>query len=74
MDRKEAVQLINNLGVQFSDSLTKKSTYLVTGMKDYDKFIESKKTSKLKKSWNAYWKRSRFRNYWERWIFKISIK
>ncbi len=50
MDRKEAVQLINNLGVQFSDSLTKKSTYLVTGMKDYDKFIESKKTSKLKKS------------------------
>ena len=50
MPRKQAAQLAVNKGAIFTNSVTKKTNYLVMGMQDYSKFTDGKKSSKLKKT------------------------
>lgn len=52
MTRKEAMQMVVNIGGKCSDSINKKTNYLIIGIQDYSKFtdgMESNKTKKAKK-------------------------
>lgn len=50
MTRKEAAQIVVNMGGLLDDSVTKKTNYLVLGSTDYCKTIKNGKTSKQKKA------------------------
>ena len=43
--RKEARNIVRSLGATCSDNVTKQTTYLVTGLKDLDNYINVKKYS-----------------------------
>ena len=48
--RKDAAQLVINLGGSVSDSINKNTNYLVMGMQDYFRFADGKESSKTKKA------------------------
>lgn len=48
--RKDATQLVINLGGSVSDNINKSTNYLVMGMQDYSKFADGKESSKTKKA------------------------
>ena len=50
MPRKEAMQLVANLGGINGDSVTKKTNYLILGNNDYCKAIRDGKSNKQKKA------------------------
>lgn len=50
MTRKEAMQVIANIGGHNQDSITKKTNYLILGNNDYCKTIKDGKSSKQKKA------------------------
>lgn len=50
MVRKDAAQEAVNRGALYCNSVTKKTNYLVMGVQDYSKFVDGKKSSKLKKA------------------------
>lgn len=50
MGRKEALQIVANLGGIPSDSLTKKTNFLVVGNKEFVKSVKDGKTNKMKKA------------------------
>ena len=50
MTRKEAFQEVVNQGGIPSDSLTKKTNFLVVGNKEFAKSVKDGKTSKMKKA------------------------
>lgn len=50
MTRKEAMQIVANLGGINADSVTKKTNYLILGCNDYCKSIKDGKSSKQKKA------------------------
>ncbi|MEN6567134.1 MAG: exonuclease domain-containing protein [Veillonellales bacterium] len=50
MQRKDAMQIVADLGGCCSDSVTKKTNYLILGNLDYCKTIKDGKSSKLKKA------------------------
>lgn len=50
MVRKEAMQLVVDLGGICSDGVTKKTDYLVMGIQDYSKFADGEKSSKTIKA------------------------
>lgn len=50
MSRREAFQIVANLGAVPEDSITKKTNYLVIGHTDFIKSITDGKTSKMKKA------------------------
>lgn len=50
MQRKEAMQIVADLGGIPGDSVTKKTNYLVLGDNDYCKTIKDGKNSKQKKA------------------------
>lgn len=50
MGRKEALQIVANLGGVPSDSITSKTNYLVIGASDFAKSVKDGKTTKMKKA------------------------
>lgn len=50
MARKDALQIVANLGGIPSDSVTKKTNYLVVGNEDFAKTVKDGKSSKMKKA------------------------
>lgn len=50
MNRKDAMQLVANLGGELGDNVTKKTNYLVLGNNDYCTTIKDGKSSKQKKA------------------------
>lgn len=50
MTRHEAAQLVVNKGAIFLISVTKATNYLVMGIQDYSRFVDGKKSNKLKKA------------------------
>lgn len=48
--RKDAMQLVINLGGNVSNSVNKNTDYLVMGVQDYSKFSDGKESSKTKKA------------------------
>lgn len=50
MVRKDAAQEAVNRGAIYCNSVNKKTNYLVMGVQDYSKFVDGKKSSKLKKA------------------------
>ena len=50
MPRKEACQIVVNMGGKLTETVTKKTNYLVLGCTDYCKTIKDGKTSKQKKA------------------------
>lgn len=58
MGRKEAFQIVANLGAIPEDAITKKTNYLVIGNTDFIKSITDGKTSKMKKAENMQQKGS----------------
>lgn len=50
MDRKDAFQLVLNLGGVPQDSITKKTNYLVIGNSDFARSVKDGKTTKMKKA------------------------
>jgi len=50
MVRKEAMQIVADLGGKNADSVTKKTNYLILGNNDYCKSIKDGKSSKQKKA------------------------
>jgi len=50
MQRKEAMQLVVDLGGHVGDSVTKKTNYLILGNNDYCPTIKEGKSSKQKKA------------------------
>lgn len=50
MTRREAMQLVVNLGGKCQDNMTKSTNYLVLGIQDYSRFADGKKSSKTKKA------------------------
>lgn len=50
MPRKEAMQKVINAGGKCSNTITKKTNYLVMGIQDYSKFTDGQKSNKLKKA------------------------
>lgn len=50
MPRKEACQIVVNMGGKLTDTVSKKTNYLVLGCTDYCKTIKDGKTSKQKKA------------------------
>ena len=50
LSRKEAAQLVVDLGGQFEDNVTKKTNYLILGNLDYAKSIKDGKSTKYKKA------------------------
>lgn len=50
MERRQAFQLVLNLGGIPQDSITKKTNYLVIGKSDFAKSVKDGKTSKMKKA------------------------
>lgn len=50
MTRKEALQIIANLGGHCQDTVTKETNYLVLGNNDYNPILRGKKSSKLLKA------------------------
>ena len=51
--RKDAMQLVTNLGGVCSDNVTKKTNYLILGNTDYCRNVKGDKTSKMKKAEKA---------------------
>lgn len=49
MDRKEAMQLVVDIGGYVGDNVTKKTDFLVMGIQDYHKFADGKESNKTKK-------------------------
>lgn len=52
MTRKEAAQMVINLGGSFEKGITKKTNYLVMGDQDFSRFTDGYKSSKLIKAEN----------------------
>lgn len=50
MPRREAMQLVSNIGGLLGDSVTKKTNYLILGNNDYCKSIKDGKSTKQKKA------------------------
>lgn len=50
MERKEAMQIVKNLGGENDDNITKKTNFLVIGNLDFAKTIEKGKSSKMLKA------------------------
>lgn len=50
MPRKDAAQYAVNKGSLYFDTVNKKTNYLVIGVQDYSKFVDGKKSSKLKRA------------------------
>ena len=50
MTRKEALQIVSNLGGIPSDSVTKKTNYLVVGNEEFVSSVKNGKTNKMKKA------------------------
>ena len=50
MSRREAMQIVKNLGGENGDSVTKKTNYLILGNNDFCKSIKDGKSSKQKKA------------------------
>ena len=50
MSRKEAFQLVANLGAVPDETITKKTNYLVIGDSDFAKSVKDGKTTKMKKA------------------------
>ena len=50
MVRKEAMQIVADLGGKNADNVTKKTNYLILGNNDYCKSIKDGKSSKQKKA------------------------
>lgn len=48
--RKEAMQIVVNLGGSCKDNITKDTNYLVMGVQDYSKFTDGQKSNKTKKA------------------------
>lgn len=49
MIRKEAMQMVVDIGGYVGDNVTKKTDYLIMGIQDYSKFADGKESSKTKK-------------------------
>ena len=49
MDRKDAMQLVVDIGGYVGDNVTKKTDFLVMGIQDYHKFADGKESNKTKK-------------------------
>lgn len=50
MPRKDAMQMVVNVGGKCNNGVTKATNYLVMGIQDYSKFTDGEKSSKLKKA------------------------
>ncbi len=48
--RKEARNIVRSLGATCSDNVTKQTTYLVTGLKDLDNYINGTNSTKVEKA------------------------
>lgn len=49
MIRKDAMQMVVDIGGHVGDNVTKKTDYLIMGIQDYSKFADGKESSKTKK-------------------------
>src|SRR5690606_37812445 len=50
MLRREAMQLVVNLGGKCLDNVTRETDFLVMGIQDYSRFSDGKKSNKTKKA------------------------
>lgn len=51
MNRKDAMQLVVNIGGTCGDNVTDKTDYLIMGIQDYRKFTDGQQSSKTKKAY-----------------------
>lgn len=50
MTRREAMQIVVNLGGKCQDNVTKSTNYLIMGIQDYSRFADGEKSNKTKKA------------------------